>query len=393
MPEVLETPPVEAAPDAGMSRFMSDVTKDIDETTPTPQQPEATPPADPAKPTEKSPEKPAEKPPEKPAAKPAEKPAAQTKPKAEDNGTLRKRLEETLAADKTKTEEINKLSTRIKELENKRVYSDDDDAKVKKYEARIQELETGISEVAYERSTEFKQKFVDPWQNTVAAALKFTESLTVTVDADGTTRKATADDFWKVAGLPPSHQAEAAQQLFGVNAVRILNQIDRIQDIKAQSDVALKTHRESSGEKQKQTEESRAKEQRLYEDTRATAMQELRREYPQFFDADPNDPEITAQLEAGYDYVDKATENMSNMPVADRAAYAAVLRARAAYFPRAVHEIKSLKSEVDSLKAEVAKLRGTDPGNVDDKGVPAAAKKDEVPTGGVAALTDEKIWQ
>lgn len=382
-----------APSESGLSKFMADVTSGIEEDSgkegieTSPQKPESKP-AAPAKPVEKQAES---KPAAKLAAPKADKPAAPAdKAKPEDMNSLRKRYEEVngeLAKERqTKTQEISALQKKLDDLSKKRFWSDDDDKKVSSYEEQIAELKKQLAETSYERSDEYNQKFKKPWQTTLDHALNLVQQIKV-VEGDGF-RAGTKSDFWKVAGAPVEDQAAIAQQLFGVNAIRVLQIVDKLSDIKQQAEAAVEGHNQTAEAKAKEQADLTRKEQQTYEAAHATAAQELETQFPQFFGKPEDDPELTKQMEHGYDFVDRASKEASKLPPVERAEYAAVVRARAAAFPRLVFESRRAADKIAALEAELAKFRGSTPGT--GRGDSAPAKEESaVPTGGTAALVKE----
>lgn len=390
MPDLLDQPPTtETPPPSGMEKFMADVTTDIDEKPPV---------AAPEKPVTPALEKTPEKPPEKQVEKAAEKtptpPKPETKPKPEDNNTLRKRLEEVSKSEKQTKSELAQHQAKIRELESKRFYSEDDDKKVQALEKKSRELEQQLAESSYERSLDYKTKYQEPWNQAWNSSIEMVKQLPVSTDDQGGTRTGTQVDLLKIYNLPPSERHSAAKLMFGDNALAVLSEVRDLDKMRRDAEIAIKNHREGYEAKTKEQQESQTREQKQYEDTRATAMQSLKEQYPQFFGDDPNDPEVTAQMQSGYDYVDNAIEQMPLMPMADRAAYTAVLRARAAAFPRVTFELKRERELRKSAEADLAKYRGSDPGAETEKpGGEKPVATEEIPTGGLEALTDEKLWK
>lgn len=392
--EVIDEPSSPAG-ESGLAKFMSDVTSDIGEdsakgTDTSSPKPEAKP-AAPAKPVEKqveskpAPAKPAAPKAEaKPADKPSEKPA-----KPDDMNSLRKRYEEVNGELSKERQTKAALEKKLDELSKKRVWSEDDEKKVAKYEEELSNVKKELAATSYERSDEFKQKFRQPWDNAIENAVNMVKQMRV-VEGDGF-RAGVDADFWKVAGSPVSEQAEKAQALFGVNAPRILSAIDRLTDLKYQADIAIKNHSQSYEESAKTKESQTRKEQQDYESAHRTASEELEKMFPQYFGKPEEDPEIVKQMEQGYSFVDKASTEAMKLPPTERAEYAAVVRARAAAFPRLVFERKRDSDKIAALESELAKYRGSDPNNArgDSGGGKPAKEEGAAPTGGIDAMIKE----
>jgi hypothetical protein len=188
-------------------------------------------PSKPAKPEEKKPEAPKEE--AKPAAKvepkveekpkeakPEEKPKEEAKPEPEEKfaGTpemrreLKSRKERiaSLSGELAKREaEVTKLREQVvgkaETPETKAVIE-----QLASVEKRAKELETIIAEQDYSKSSEFQQKFQEPFKRAALRAFTDVESMSL-VDKDGTERKATRGDFEALLGLPRLQARRAAK--------------------------------------------------------------------------------------------------------------------------------------------------------------------------------------
>lgn len=295
--------------------------------------------------------KPSDKPPEKPASAPKAEPK-------EDAGSLRRRLQEVSTSESTLKKEIETIRKENQELANRRYITPEVEKEMADNRQYIATMKQQIEEVAYERSDTFKDKFKVPFDNLLQNTVGFVKQLTITND-EGATRAATEQDFWKVAGAPVSERAQIARTLFGDNALVILSRIDKLEDIKVQSDTDLKNHREQWDGKQKQQAEEQQNNHRTFQERASEARKELQEKFPDYFGENPDDPKANEALKAGYEFLEHANRPMT---VIERADFTEVIAARAAWFPRGIHENRSLKAENASLKAELAKLRGSDPG-------------------------------
>lgn len=387
--EAVATPP---SPTGGIDSFMSDFSDEaVSETAPAaPAKPaeapktEAKPPA--AKPEAKAPEKPAEKPPEKKAE------PAKEQPKKEPNDQLRARLESTLAENKKLREvEIANLQKENKELQAKRFVTPEMEKEIEENKAEITRLKTAVAESAYERSDEYKQKFYDPYVQTRDSAIALVEQLSIpTLDEEGkvvSTRKATREDWNRVARADVSEQAEIAQKLFGANALRVLSKIESLERIQADSQRAIAQHREGFEAKHKEATQRSVQEHQTITKYREESRQEIVDKFPQFFGEDANDPDAIEALKKGFELVDSA-DNADRMPPADRAALAEVIRHRAAWFTRGHREIQQKDAKIKSLEEELSKYRASDPGSGKEK-PGEVEKKSEFPGSGLESLAAE----
>lgn len=373
--EAPAAPAVEAPQLTGMDRFMADVTSAIE----TPEPPKGdTAPAGDKPPVAPKPEaaKPAVS---KPTDKPLEKPAATPK---EDGGTLRRKLEDALKSEKTRLSEIETLKKQNEELSKKRHITPEMESEIEENKKAIAEYRKQIAEVSYERSAEFKKQFKDPWENTLKDTIRVVTQLNITND-EGESRKATDADFAKVANAHISERATIAQQLFGPNALLVLNRIDRLESITEASTQAIREHRDQYEVKQKDEQTKWQSEQKAYLEHRDHSRQELVEKYPKFFAEDPEDVEGSEALKKGFEFVDDALTRAESMSTEERAAHSEVVRARAGWFLRGHRQITKLSKENESLKAELAKYRASEPGGGeqgDARGEKPAAT-DDIPLG------------
>lgn len=347
------------------------------------------------KPVEKSPE-PKEKSPAPAPKSPEPKPAA----KDED---IWEKAPGKLKGEYFKTkrqydEKIEGYEKRIKEIEAKPKEAPGDAKVIQEYQKRISEMEERLSATDYRQSAEFKAKFVDRWTGEYQATVGEVKRLQLTLrDAEGneTHRPATEDDFQKIMRLPPGDQDKAVQELFGPYANRVFARIFRLQEIERASEEAVAVTAKDREVKAKEQQMADQKTSETYDRSYQAAVAELEKQWPEYFAPNDKDPEGTAALQAGQSFVDKALEQIKTgkLSVEDRAAYSAVIRARAAGFQRAEFDRKRFKTENESLKTELQKYRKTDPGALDEgkSGGPAPEAGDEIPAG-IDAATSKLKW-
>lgn len=376
----MATPPNEAPASTGITSFMTDVMKGVET------------PGSPAAPSETKaetevPDKPSSKPAEKPAVKSEVKPPAKQPDKPvpekprDDVAQLRKRKDELEAYEKRAKSEITKLQQDNKALAEKRYVTPEMQKEIDDNKAEMTRLKTHLAEAAYEYSDEYKARFVEPWQRTLQSTLAMVDQMATPVDEEtGQSRKTTSADFQRVFSAPVGEQADVAHKLFGTNALRIIAQIDRLNELKQQAESAVKSQREGLDGKRKQFEEFQKQEHQKYSSLRDQSRAELVEKYPQFFAPDEADPEASEALASGFAFVDKAAEKAHELSPDERAAYAEVIRARAAWFPRGFKELSKAKEKISSLESELSKYRASDPGSDKDKGT-VPVKKSEFGSG------------
>lgn len=217
-----------------------------------------------------------------------------------------------------------------------------------------------VEEADFTRSEEYTNKFVNPFQSERKRALEEVKGLTVTFQQDGEpqTRQATENDFTKAMALPPSEQDDYIHATFGKSAWRVMNRINELNRIKEAANSAV-TDFAANYEKNKTTRELDFKRQRdEYEKALAEAHSGFQKdpELGKYLTEAETDPEGTKLFKTALEKFD------SFKTVQPTAADAAEVRASFAMKPRLMHEVKQLTSKVASLEAELAKLRGVDPG-------------------------------
>lgn len=345
---------------------------------------------------------PAKEPKAEPAKAPTE-PKAQPTPKADPKATptppkadkppegpaqLRKAYDELKAKYERETKELNeKYSTRSKEYEEvskKRVWSEDDAKAMERHQKEAEDLRRQLAETAYERSDEFKQKFTEPYNNILKTAVAAVKQYGVEQGEGQPMRAGTPEDLQQVMSAPPHQQAAVARRIFGDNAALVLSDIREMQRLRISAEQAVSEHAKGIPERTK-AERARAEQEfKAYEQATSEARSQLEKDYPEYF-GKHEDPEIQGAMEKGYEFFDNLVSGIQSMSPQDRAAANAVVRARAAGFPRALVQIKQLKSKLAAVEAELAKGRASDPGSATDKGgtPPASGTKP-----GIAGMLD-----
>lgn len=217
-----------------------------------------------------------------------------------------------------------------------------------------------VEEADFTRSEEYTNKFVNPYQSERKRALEEVKGLTVSFTQDGEpqTRQATESDFTKAMSLPPSEQDDYIHATFGKSAWRVMNRINELNRIKEAANNSV-TEFAANYEKNKTTRELDFKRQRdEYEKALAEAHSGFQKdpELGKYLTEAETDPEGTKLFKTALEKFD------SFKTVQPTAADAAEVRASYAMKPRLLHENKQLSAKVASLEAELAKLRGVDPG-------------------------------
>lgn len=354
----------------------------------------------PAKPPVKPAEKPPAKPPEKSAEKQAEKPAGEegkppaetqagdddeylvpsslrqkkadettTPPGADDSATMK--APELRAAYQKVKARVTELEAEIKKgkesgiAEGEKKHLTDQIAELKK---RTEEYEAHIRETAYERSAEYRDKYEKPFVSAFTAGREQAKKLTV---ADGEeTRAGTEEDFDRImTETDDSAAGDLAHDLFGTNAPLIL--WHRMEVLKAHGarQQAIKSFREGLSERMKTEEADRIKQAEEAERTRTEATAKFKamnekhaKDYPELFAPAEGDEEGNKLLEKGMKDADLAFSGAPGLTPEQKLRLHVAIRNRAGAFSRLVHRLKQRDERISALEAELTGLRGSAPG-------------------------------
>lgn len=293
-----------------------------------------------------------------------------------------------------KLKELQAAQTKLQQLESKPP-SADNTAKIEVLEKQIKELEgtaksreQRLIESDYARSDEYKKKYLDRYAKEKQTAIEEVKGLTVRYKEgdEDRQRPATEADFQKALRLPPGDQDAFIHETFGSSAFRVINRINEMNRIRSEASESVAQHTEAFQAKQIEDENLSKHERETFTKSRTEAHKALEEKWPALFSTKhyESDPDAKSKLEGGYAFVDKVDTDLEKMTPDDKAAFASVLRARAAAMPLADLLLTRAKAENDSLKAELAKYRGSDPGKeITDKG---KGEGDDKKVGGIAAM-------
>lgn len=368
------------------------------------------PPAEDSKP-DAVPEKPAlkaktdaaPKPADKPTEKTAEKPKTDAAPKVEAGKPAPKLYEAHEALKKRVSSELEPELTRLKTENAELKVKAETPANSKELEEARKEVERlsgELREASFERSPEYKQQFLERRDAIYKEAVEEVSGLTVTLrknnpetgEVETSERPATAQDFRAIYQLPPREQDRALVDMFGPSAPRVASYIADLRRNARDAEAAISKARESGATKERESAERTKAEEKKYQQSRDDAQKYLESQYPQWFKMAPvegegADKELAAAHQSGYDLVDTYVNKGPTLPIEDRAAYAATVRARAAAFPRLVLENRRLADELKTMKGRVTAKEDSDPGAGGEGGEKADERKagDNVPKGIEAA--------
>lgn len=334
------------------------------------------------------PDKPAEKPVEKPVNKPVE---VKADPKPGDKQPVTapelRKAYETLKAEHAilkKEHETFKTAKPVEDPEKKQLSE-----KVASYEKRLAQLDETLRFTNYEKSEEYKSKYLQPFHDAFAAARKKVASLDVVersqeVEDPNTGEKtakimqkgrpATENDFDQLCSIPDDRQArQYAKQMFGEDAAIAMNHREKVLELNETRQKALDEYQKTGAEREKQhaelTAKQRAELSSAWEQTNKAALEK----FPAWFAPIAGDVEGNDLLEKGMAMADRAFGDTSKIPPGDLVKLHAAIRNRAAGFGRQVLLNKRLSAKVTELEKQLKEIQESAPG----AGEGGPAKKDD----------------
>jgi tryptophan 2,3-dioxygenase len=274
------------------------------------------------------------------------------------------------------------VQRKLADLEKKRFWTPEDEAKYASLERRGKDIEAELYARDFEASPQYKAEFTEKWNEAYTDAVNAVVSMEVTVrgdDGEEKTRSATKRDFESIRALAgdPSAQRKLAKQLFGEDADIVLGHTRALVGIEKDAAKAVTKKRTEYESNLKTYLENSQNVSRAQRQASEAAEQDLIKTHPQFFGDNPNDPKENEALKRGLEFVDnsysrEATAKMNPMQLAERAT---VLRYMAGAFPRLCATIKRLQADNTSKDDELKKYRGADPGALGDS--PASSPTDK----------------
>lgn len=317
---------------------------------------------------------------EKPAEiKPVEKVELKQEAKAEPD-----RLE--FKTNKGMRDHISKLEGELKELKSKPApppdarFETERKALVEELageKKRREELESDLRNTAYEKSSEFKDRFIKPWDKKVEIIGAELKELTVTDDV-GNERPASWQDFNMLLGLPLRTAAAKAQDMFGPAANHVMQRRTELAELQRTHAEALETSRNELGAReQKSTAERVQQHTALMESWKSLGQQALI-EHKELFGPEEGDEEGNKQLEKGMAFADAAYNTDKNWSMEDSVKIHTLIKFRAGAFDREHYRANTYKAKNDELEKRIGELEGTLPGK--DDGAAAPKEKSGAPT-------------
>lgn len=292
-------------------------------------------------------------------------------------------------------EQVRTLESKIQNLEKKPFTQAGDEAKLASYEKQLEELrgestryKQELVKRDYTASDEYKQQFVTKAQTIYAEAVDFTKQLRINDGADG--RQATQADFDQIRALPPAARRKAATDMFGEYAADVLQYTRDIDSLSRDAKLAVDRHAETNERTATENALKAKKEAQEYEQRYQESMQGFQEhpDYGAYFKDDPEDPDGSQSFKDSYEEIEKIGRTYETLPLNERASYNALFKSMASAFPRALQKITRLNAENAAFKAELEKLRGTDPGAQAKNGVAAPTGDRKMGISEAAAMFD-----
>jgi len=357
---------------ANLNKIAKEPTVDKDAVPPAPGQKKPTavkePPKAPVKETPKEPVKPEDKPAE---PKLEEQPKLEEKPVEQPKGAKKPSdfLREELAKQKARAEaleaEVKQYKTPKEDPEKKTLLE-----KLAAEEKRRKEYEDELRFTNYERSPEFKEKFVKPYETAWADAISDLEE-TVVPNADGTMRKATKDDLMKIVNLPIQQAGELAEQLFGKAERTMMDHRSALLKTWKAQQQGLAEGRKNAEQREKQLMEQQKQQQaelrKLQTELRTSNEPEFLKRYPELVLAkndkdEPLDPEGQKLLDQDRSVTDKLFDENTEWSPEHKLKMHAEMRNRAAHFSTVLRAYRRAVTELAEANKKIAEYQQSEPG-------------------------------
>jgi hypothetical protein len=258
--------------------------------------------------------------------------------------------------------------------------------RIQQEEERRKALEQELGAVSYEKTEEYKSKFVKPMEKAFKTAYEEIGRLQA-LNSEGEARLATKEDFQALLIPDYGKAAKLAREIFGENASEALAHRRRIYDLERDRVEALEYHQTNRAQieaNQKIEAEKAAKASaELWQNTTKAQVEK----YPQFFGPEDGDEEGNAALQKGFEFTDYVYGN-PNLPTEKKIEYHAVIRNKAAAFDRLALRHKRTAERLAELEKELAGFKASVPGPSDGGGEKAPPSND--PFAEIEALANGK---
>ena len=249
---------------------------------------------------------------------------------------------------------------------------------MKKLEKQRDDYESELRYADYTKSSEYKDKYHAPFVEAYEEGQKWAAQLQVN-DANGESRKATAEDFDEVVraySQNPMEGIRLIQERFGDQAAGVIYHMKEIQKLNSARVRAIEDYKKNGSEREKQRTEQR---QKFNEEMHSTYNKEVQsgiERFPQWFKAKDGDEEGAKILTHGFELADAAFgaklkdadgKEIELSPQRKVALHAAI-RNKAGAFDHAVHLLNKSEALVKELQAKLAEYEASEPGEGQGRG-------------------------
>lgn len=274
---------------------------------------------------------------------------------------------------KSKSSQLEKELAEIKSKEIPEKEREDLRAAMKKFEERNKELEDEIRYVNYEKSSEFKEKYQQPYEKAWEVAIAELSEIPVTDPQNGNVRAADSNDLWELVNMSLGPARARANEVFGDFADDVMAHRKEIKKLLETRAMALKEAKTNGAKR----EETQLKERQMAESASTTVIKETwdkwdkhaqnHEKWGKYFVPVDGDQEGNSRLAKGYQLVDRAfsddirNPNLNSDQRSQAIQRLVAVRNRAAAFSRLVYQNDQLQSKLDAMSKELEEFKKSTP--------------------------------
>lgn len=278
---------------------------------------------------------------------------------------------------------LNQVQGRLRELEAKKYWTPEDEKKFEELSKGKSTLEAQLYARDYAQSPEYKKNFQDKMDREFAEASEIISSITVKSQnpetGETSERPGTQKDLLLLYGASNlAERKRMAKQMFGDEYQEALDAVRPMLETRRAAEEAVKSKLENYTAEQQKMQESYKETGIQFQKFISESWESLKQADPEIFGESEEDAEGTKLLSNGLSFVDESANNGSEMPLSERAARSAMIRAMAGAFPRVKYMLGKANEQIATLKSELEALRGSDPGNAGGVGAVSTASQDDV---------------
>lgn len=282
---------------------------------------------------------------------------------------LRERVKQLNTENQKFNTTIKSLEEKIKELDGKGVDTTALTGRLTQLEKERDSALADLRAARQEASPEFKEKYDKPFNQAAERAKSQISELSVTANAEtGETRPATWSDFVALYQLPVGKAIEQAEAMFGKSDQFVLGLREKLLDLDTTRATALEEER---AQYKQRSEKEIAESASFNEKVRTTWLdtnKRLAEANPDYKD-DPEDSEASEARKHALEVFDKSIPNTNREEfLQKKITKDAHIRQRVGAYPVLKLKLTSAQEKIAALEAQVAELKGTEPGHVQRPG-------------------------